>query len=119
VNPLALGGGALVAPEEGLADDVAVFVEEDGAVLLAGEAEAADVVGAGAGGGEDVADGGDGGAPPIGGVLLCPAGAGCVEGVFVGGAGDDAAGFIYKDGLGSGGSDVNADGVGGPGGFLG
>ena len=38
---LALGGGALVAPDNGAAQDVPVFIEHDKAVHLAGNADAA------------------------------------------------------------------------------
>ncbi len=41
-EPLALRLGADVAPDEGGAQDLAVFVEHDGAVHLAGEADGVD-----------------------------------------------------------------------------
>ena len=66
----------LIAPNEGGAEDLAVLVEEDGAVHLAGETDGEDDaggVGVLAGSGERVLDGNLGGTPPVFGVLLGPA----------------------------------------------
>ena len=69
---VALGGGALVVPEQGGADDLARLVEEHRAVHLAGEADGGDVGGLQLGLLHDGADDLDRGLPPVFGVLLAP-----------------------------------------------
>ena len=87
VEPVALGLGALVAPDEGGAEDLAVGVEHDAAVHLAGEADGFDF---GAVTGCAAALRAPAmaflrGAPPVFGVLLGPADVFGADGRVVGG----------------------------------
>ena len=68
-DSVAFSGGGGVAPELGGADDLA-FVERDEAVLLAGDADAADLARRAAQRFEDLLDGGVDGLRPGGGILL-------------------------------------------------
>ena len=112
VEPVALGLGALVAPDERGAEDVAVGVEHDAAVHLAGEADGFDLgaVAGGAGGLEGAEDGLLRGAPPVFGILLGPADVFGVDGRVVGGVGgEDVACAVDEDGAGAAGADVDAE----------
>jgi outer membrane protein TolC len=86
-EPVALGLGALVGPDEGRSEDLEFGVEHDAAVHLAGEADGFDGggVACGCGGFEGSGDGELGGAPPVVGVLLGPARVLGVDGGVVGG----------------------------------
>jgi hypothetical protein len=68
--------GALVAPDESGADDLVVFVEEDGAVHLAGKADGGDGFGRQTRNLQRFANCDGGGAPPVARILLGPAGLG-------------------------------------------
>ena len=101
---------ALVAPDEGGADDGVGFIEECEAVHLAGEADARDLIARDAGLGEDTADGGLGGIPPVFGALFGPERA-VHDDVFVGGgeAVGDLAFGVEEEGAGAAGADVDAE----------
>ncbi len=117
-EPVGLGLGALIAPDEGWAEDFAGFVEHDAAVHLAGEGEGFDGLGvAGVESGlEGAADGDLGGAPPVFGVLLGPADVLGVDGGVVGGVrGEDASRAVDEEGAGSAGADVDSEKHGGGG----
>ncbi len=86
-EPVALGLGTLIAPDEGGAEDGAGGVEHDTAMHLAGEADGFDGRGVarGSGGFECALNGELRGAPPVFGVLLGPADVLGVNGGVVGG----------------------------------
>ncbi len=104
----ALGGGALVVPEDGGADDVVLGIEHDEAVHLAAQADAAHLGALDAGTGERTADGLAGAAPPVLGVLLAPERPRGMGGVLGGGGGDHAALLIAQQGPGARGADVDS-----------
>ena len=106
---VALGGGALVVPEQGGADHLAGFVEEHRAVHLAGEADGGDVGGLELGLLHDGADDLHRGLPPVLGVLLAPQRLGVGARVAGAGRGEDAAVGGDGEALGSGGADVDAE----------
>ena len=99
VQPIALRLRAGVAPDERGTKDRAVFVEQDGAVHLASEAECGDGLLRLGRSGNGVADGFLRGAPPILGILLRPAGMRRAKRSMVTGrAGDNLAFGIHDDG---------------------
>ncbi len=106
-EPLALRLGAHVAPDERGAQDPAVLVEHDGAVHLAGEGGCFDID---AGyGGEDIANGGLGGAPPVLGVLLGPARMRRAKRLMLGrGRGDEVSFYIHQNGARAAGADIHS-----------
>ena len=79
-QPVAFGLGAGVAPDERGAQDLAVFIEHDRAVHLAGEANRRDGLARFRSVGERFANGILGGAPPVLGILFGPAGVRGAEG---------------------------------------
>ena len=81
-EPVALGLGALIGPDEGGAEDLAVGVEHDAAVHLAGEADGFNGSGVA---GDGLGYGLAGGSPPVFGVLLGPADVSGVDGGVVDG----------------------------------
>ena len=110
VDVINLDLGALVAPDEGGADDGVGFIEKGEAVHLAGEADARDLIARDAGLGEDAADGRLGGIPPVFGALFGPERA-VHDDVFVGGgeAVGDLAFGVEEEGAGAAGADVDAE----------
>ena len=106
-----LGRGG-VAPELGGADDVAFVVERDEAVLLAGDADAADLAASRAEFFQDLRDGGVDGLGPGGGILLEVAGRQAGQNlVGLRGGGDDAAGIgVERDGFGALRAAIDAEG---------
>jgi len=86
---------------------------------LAGEADGSDVGGFKPGAFSHGAGGGDGGFPPVEGVLLGPAGFWGGDGVFGHRGGEDFAFFVADEGFGSAGADVDAEEVGHGGGPCG
>jgi len=96
-EPVALGLGAGVAPDERGAQDRAALVEHDGAVHLAGEADGGDGLAWFRGGGERSADGLLRGAPPVLGVLLGPAGVRRFEGLMLAGSSGDEFSVSVND----------------------
>ena len=79
---VALGGRALVVPQDGRPQDGIGRVEQDEAVHLAGQPDRDDVLARRAGRGEHRPDGGDGAVPPQVGRLLAPARVGHLEAVL-------------------------------------
>jgi hypothetical protein len=85
-----------------------VFVEQNGAVHLAGKADAGDVFAAEIRFGERLADGEAGGAPPVFGMLLGPADLRRGEGLVIRGGGrDNATVAIDYDGARAASANVN------------
>jgi hypothetical protein len=105
-----LGFGSLIAPDQSWTDDFVIFIEQDGAVHLAGESDGGDGFGGEARGLEGFANRQCGGAPPVARILLRPAGRGTGEvGVLFRARRKDRAVFFEEDGAGSAGSDVDAE----------
>ena len=86
---LAFGGGALVVPEQGAADDAVALIEEDRAMHLARQADRFDVGGFELALLDDGADGFDDGLPPIFGILFAPERFGVIDRIFGGCLGED------------------------------
>ena len=99
----------LITPDERGANDFVVFIEQDGAVHLAGETDSGDGTGIEAGKLQRFANGQSGRAPPVARVLLRPARlrAGKV-GVLFRAGGEDRAEIVENDGARAAGSDVDA-----------
>ena len=110
-NQVAFGGGALVVPQDGGAQDLIGLVQEHRPVHLSGQADRDHLVGAHARRGEDLADGGYRRVPPQLRRLLAPERLRDLEGVF--GGADCAYGsrLVDQDSLGRRGRDVDADDV--------
>ena len=111
---LALRNGGGVAPEFGGADDLALFVEGDEAVLLAADPDGLDFGGGGAGVAEGLADGLGGGVAPGVGMLLLGAGGEVGEEIVGGGgAGENLAiAGVHDENLGGLGAAVDAENEG-------
>src|SRR6185437_902445 len=108
-QPVALGLGALVAPDERGAEDVARSIEHDATMHLAGEADGLDLAAGEFALGHGSGDGLAGSAPPVVWVLLGPADVLGVDGcVFAAGGGDDFAAAIDQDCPGAACSDVDS-----------
>ena len=90
-DPVALGLGALVAPEQGGPQDLVVPVQKHRPVHLAAEADAGDLFGAHPRLFQHVPGRADGRVPPVGGVLLGPQGAGRGQRVLLRVRGDGLA----------------------------
>ncbi len=105
----ALGGGALVVPEEGGAEDFSGGVEENGAVHLAGKTDGANGGGFYFGLFDDGGGGEFGGFPPAFGVLFGPAGFGGEHDVRGFGGGENLTGGGEEEGFGAGGSDIDSE----------
>ena len=106
---LALGGGALVAPDDGAAQQVALLVQHHQAVHLAGDAHRLNLLVGDAALFDNGLDGLAGGVPPVQGVLLGPAVVLLIHGVLHGGAGHHMALLVEKHGFGAAGAQVDAD----------
>ena len=106
---LALGGGPLIVPEDGAANDLVVLVEKHRAVHLAREPDRLDVGRFELGLGHRLADRADRRLPPIVRVLLAPKRLGEVAGVGLHGRGEDRAPLVDGQGLGARGADVDAE----------
>ena len=98
---------AAVAPEDGAAQDLAVFVQHHQPVHLAGQAHALDVPGINAAGLDHRADGLTHRAPPIARLLLRPAVLGLIKRIFHRGFGQSLACFVKQDGFGAGGANID------------
>ncbi len=90
VQPLALRLGAHVAPDERGAEDFAVFIEHDGAMHLAGQADGIDVHSTG----QHFANGLLRGTPPVFRILLSPARMRCAKRLVLGGSRTDQLPFF-------------------------
>ena len=110
-NFRALRSGSLVAPDDGTAQDLAVFIEHDKTVHLSGQADALDILGRNAGLLHDGADGPERRIAPVSRFLLCVAVFGLIKGILDGVGGDDLAGLIKQYGLGAAGTEVYADNI--------
>ncbi len=106
---LALGGGALVVPQQCAADDAVVLVEEHGAVHLAGKADRADVGRLELGLLHDGAHGFHRGLPPVVRVLLTPQRFGMVARVGGHRLAEDFAALVDGERFGAGRADVDAE----------
>src|SRR5690606_27679026 len=95
----ALRASTLIVPEERSANDSVLFVEEDRAVHLAGEADAFDVGRLQLRAFHDGADGADRGLPPVFRILLAPEWLGGVERILGRRFGKHFAFFVDGDGL--------------------
>ncbi len=103
--------GALITPDEGGADDFVFFIEQNGAVHLAGETYGGDGIGGESGRLERFANRERRGTPPVAGILFCPAGLRTGEiGVLFGARGEDRAALVEDNRAGSTGADVDAKG---------
>ena len=105
---VALGGGALVTPDDGTAQNLAVFIEHDKAVHLAGNTESAHKSRIHAGLIQHGADRVLRGVPPVGGILLGPAVLRLVHGIFDGSGGHGVSVRIEQHRFGAGRAEVNA-----------
>ena len=105
---VALGGGALVTPDDGAAQDAAVFIEHDKAVHLAGNTESAHESRIHAGLIQHRADRVLRGVPPVGGILLGPAVLRLIHGIFDGSGGHGVSVRIKQHRFGAGRAEVNA-----------
>jgi len=101
--------GALVAPDKRGANDFVLFIEKNGAVHLAGEADGRDGITGKFGGFERFANGEASGAPPVARILLGPAGFGAGKvGMFFRAGGENRAAVVEDDRTSATGSDVDA-----------
>ena len=109
-QPVALGLGALIAPDEGGAEDLAVGVEHDAAMHLAGEAEGFDLGPGGSKVCQNALNGFDGGAVPVLRILLGPADVlGVDGGVFGAVRAEDGSAAIDENCACAAGADVDAE----------
>ena len=99
--------GALVAPDDGGAQHLAVFIQHDQAVHLPGNAQGHHVRRVHAAFADHGFHRGRGGVPPVEGILLSPAVAGLAHGILHRGGADHAAFLVKKHGFGSGGTQVD------------
>lgn len=105
-----MGIGALVAPDQSGSDDFVVFIEQDGAVHLAGKTYGGDGFASETRDLQRFADSESGGAPPVAGILLGPAGHWAGEvGVLFRARGEHCTVFIENESARSAGSDVDAE----------
>jgi len=107
---LALALGALVIPEDGLADHLVAFIEGNHAMHLAGQANGSN--GDSRDGSQDLLEGFDGASPPVRRILLGPAWFGRMQGVAFHGGGQDPALRGEGQDLDPGGPNVYADQTG-------
>ena len=106
---LALGGGALVTPDDGPPQHLALLVQHHQAVHLAGNAHALDVPGVHAAFLKNRPKGLAGGVPPVQRLLLGPAVAFLIHGIFHRSAGHHLALPVEKHRLCAAGSQVDAN----------
>ena len=101
---------SLVAPDQRGTNDFVVFIEEDGAVHLAGKTNGGEGIGGEAGGLQRFANSDGSGAPPVARILLRPAGlrAGKI-GMFLGARGENGAVAVQNDRASAACADVNAE----------
>ena len=106
---LALGSGALIAPDDGTAQDFAFLIQHHQAVHLTGDAHALDIAAVHAALLDDGLDGAAGGVPPVSRLLLSPAVVLLIHGVFHGGAGHHMTFPVEQYGFGTAGAQVNTN----------
>jgi hypothetical protein len=109
VNFVALGGGALVVPQNGGANHLVVFVQKHRPVHLARQPNRPHVGRLATGGGHRTADGRFNGLPPIFGILLAPQRPGMCAAIAGGALAQQLAGAIDGNGLGARGADIDAE----------
>ena len=105
---LALGGGALIAPDDGAAEHLAPFVQHHQAVHLPGEADARNGAGRHAAFRQHRADPFHRRVPPVGRFLLGIAVLRLIQRVLRGMGGHHRPRLVKQRGLGAGGADVDA-----------
>ena len=99
---------ALIAPNDGGAQHLALLVQHDQTVHLARNAQRNDLRRVHGAFAQHRADGGDRRVPPIGRILLRPAVLRLIHRILHRGGGHDRAALIEQDGFGARGSKVNA-----------
>ena len=109
VHFCALLDGALVIPEDGRAQDVTSFIEEDEAMHLPGEADGTDSFSGDASFLQGFADGCNDALPPRFGLLLGPTRLRLLEFLDNAGSGDEPAGCIQQQRFGGGRADIDAE----------
>ena len=109
---VALGGRALVVPEDGRPQDGIGPVQEHESVHLTGQPDRGDLVARDPGLGQDRPDRADRAVPPQLGRLFAPTRLGHLEAVLRRADADDTAGLVDEDGLGRGRRRVDPDDMG-------